>query len=285
MSGKRRNSTIGPKWEDNYLYKGQHSIARYIKAVIIFQQHFVFNVEIKRSVQLFQKIGNIIRSSDNLKWQACMRETDADRSWQAGHAEPWTSKRDEQGRSNAIHLCLVTYSPSPLIQMTWRHMCSHTPEREISDSEGDASKVETQKRKHSIHAYFRKNQKRSILRTEKYGDLITAEHKILSEGCQSRNNHRYAAVVQVLATQWNPCQTKTLLETDKNLRKFTETVEEAKSYSYRQFIRIWQVLWRIIIELSNNYTSSIRNKRNCRTSCTSNKRSDISRIFAIWIEW
>ena len=38
--------------------------------------------------------------------------------------------------------------------------------------------------------------------------VITAEHTILNEGRESRKNHRYAAVVQVLATQWNPCQTK-----------------------------------------------------------------------------
>ena len=33
-------------------------------------------------------------------------------------------------------------------------------------------------------------------------DLITADHKVLSEGCESRNNHRYAVLVQDLATQW-----------------------------------------------------------------------------------
>ena len=67
------------------------------------------------------------------------------------------------------------------------HTFAHSSERENSDSEGDASKVETQKGKHIIHAYFRKNQKRSILRAEKYGDLITAEHKVLNEGRESRN--------------------------------------------------------------------------------------------------
>ena len=30
---------------------------------------------------------------------------------------------------------------------------------------------------------------------EHFGDLITADHKILSEGSESRNNHRYAVVV------------------------------------------------------------------------------------------
>ena len=33
-----------------------------------------------------------------------------------------------------------------------------------------------------------------------FGELQTADHKVLSEGCESRNNHRYAVVVQDLAT-------------------------------------------------------------------------------------
>ena len=34
------------------------------------------------------------------------------------------------------------------------HVPAHSSEGEISDSEGDASKVETQIRKHSIHTHF-----------------------------------------------------------------------------------------------------------------------------------
>ena len=45
---------------------------------------------------------------EHYRIQCCMRETDADRSWQTGHGESWTSRRDEQGRSNARHSCLVT---------------------------------------------------------------------------------------------------------------------------------------------------------------------------------
>ena len=45
-----------------------------------------------------------------------------------------------------------------------------------------------------------------VLRAEIFGDLITADHKVLSEGCESRNNHRYAVVVQDLATQWIQCR-------------------------------------------------------------------------------
>ena len=41
-----------------------------------------------------------------------------------------------------------------------------------------------------------------VPRAGKFGDLISAGHKVLSEGCDSRHNHRYAVVVQDLATQW-----------------------------------------------------------------------------------
>ena len=40
----------------------------------------------------------------------------------------------------------------------------------------------------------------SIPRTDKFGDLITADHKVLNEEGESRNNHRYTVVVQDLAT-------------------------------------------------------------------------------------
>ena len=58
----------------------------------------------------------------------------------------------------------------------------------------------------------------SVLRAENFGDLITADHKVLSDKCESRNNHRHAVVVQDLATQWiqaYPCQTITSQETQR----------------------------------------------------------------------
>ena len=53
----------------------------------------------------------------------------------------------------------------------------------------------------------------AVPRSENFGDLITADHNVLSDNCESRNNHRYAVVVQDLVTQWiqsYPCKTKTL---------------------------------------------------------------------------
>ena len=53
----------------------------------------------------------------------------------------------------------------------------------------------------------------TVPRAVNFGDLITADHKVLSDNCESRNNHRYAVVVQDLATQRTqsyPCKQKLL---------------------------------------------------------------------------
>ena len=71
----------------------------------------------------------------------------------------------------------------------------------------------------------------AVPRAEKFGDLITADHKVLSEGCESRNSHRYAVVVQDLATQWiqaYPCKNKTSQETQRSLQKFLEPERKPK---------------------------------------------------------
>ena len=65
----------------------------------------------------------------------------------------------------------------------------------------------------------------AVPRAENFGDLITADQKVLSDNCESRHNHRYAVVVQDLATQWiqsYPYKTKTSQETQRSLQKFLE---------------------------------------------------------------
>ena len=71
----------------------------------------------------------------------------------------------------------------------------------------------------------------AVPRVEHFGDLLTADHKVLSDNCESRNNHRYAVVVQDLATQWIqscPCKTKTSQETQSSLQKFLEPDRKPK---------------------------------------------------------
>ena len=83
-------------------------------------------------------------------------------------------------------------------------------------------------------ALWRRRTGEAIRRAEKFGDLTTADHKVLNEGCESRDNHRYAVVVENLATQWIqfcPCKTKTSPETEKSSRKFVEPSHKQKSFT------------------------------------------------------
>ena len=119
-----------------------------------------------------------------------------------------------------------------------------------ASSSHEASSEPTTKRredlgKHNVHTHFPKNTNCEICRrtnitrapcsrrnrAEKFGCLIKADHKVLSDNCESRNNHRHAVVVQDLATQWIqacPCKNKTSQETQRSFRKFLEPEREPK---------------------------------------------------------
>ena len=87
------------------------------------------------------------------------------------------------------------------------------------------------KRTKITRAPCRRRNGEAVPRAENFGDLMRADHKIVSEGCESRNNHRYAVVVQDLTTQWiqaYPCKTKTSQETQRSLQKFLEPERKAK---------------------------------------------------------
>ena len=78
------------------------------------------------------------------------------------------------------------------------------------------------KRTQSTRAPCRRRIGGAVPRAENFGDLITADHKVLSESCESRNNHRYAVVVQDLATLWiqaYPCTTKNFTRNPEKLAK------------------------------------------------------------------
>ena len=62
----------------------------------------------------------------------------------------------------------------------------------------------------------------AVPRAENFGALITADHKVLSDNCESRNNHRYAVVMQDVATQWiqaYPCKTHNFTRNPEKLAK------------------------------------------------------------------
>ena len=207
MSGKRRNSTIGPEWED-ITCTMDNSVLLVVSRLSSYSSSILSSTSrSKDQSNYFRKLGT---SSDPVTTRsgerACGKPMLTDHDKQAtGNREP----ADETNEEDPMQIISVWLQPFTVdLEDLEAQVLAHSSERANSDSEGDASKVETRKRKHSVHAYFSKNQKRSILQKEEFGDLTTAEHKILNAGRESRNNHRYAAVVQALGTQWNPCQTK-----------------------------------------------------------------------------
>ena len=98
----------------------------------------------------------------------------------------------------------------------------------------------------------------------KFGDLITADHKVLLEGRESRDNHWYAVVVQDLATQWiqsYPCKTKTSHERDgEKFVKIIGAVAQTKSCIHRQLVGMWQSCEDLSWNHHTSNTSSIRDK-------------------------
>ena len=95
------------------------------------------------------------------------------------------------------------------------------------------------KRTKITRAPCRRRNGEAVPRAEKFGDLITADHKVLCDKCESRNNHRYAVVVQDLATQWiqaYPCKTKTSQETQRSSQKFLEPERNSSAQSKRRYL-------------------------------------------------
>ena len=124
-----------------------------------------------------------------------------------------------------------------------------------ASSSHEASLEPTTKRredlgKHNVHTHFpedrnceickrtkitrapcRRRIGEAVPRAANFGNLTTADHKVLTDNCDSRNNHRYAVVVQDLATQWiqaYPCKNNTSQETQTCLQKFLEPERNPK---------------------------------------------------------
>ena len=85
------------------------------------------------------------------------------------------------------------------------------------------------KRTKSTRALCKENTGEAIRRAEKFGDLIAADHTVLTT--DNRIAQFGAVVVHDLATQWiqsYPCKTQTSRETERSLRKFLELSGKTK---------------------------------------------------------
>ena len=105
-----------------------------------------------------------------------------------------------------------------------------------------------------------------VPKAEHVGDFITADHKLLIEESESRNNHRYAVVVQDLATQWlqsYPGKSKSSQEPQKNLMKFLEPTRKPKvihTDNSPEFVKVCE-------ELSRNHCTSTPHRSETKWDC------------------
>ena len=140
----------------------------------------------------------------------------------------------------------------------------HAPAHIAQNSDSEHSmKVTSKSRKHRIFTRFserpklrrllenqnnkknncRKRTGEALPRAEKFGDLITADHKVLKEGCESRDIHQYAVMVQrschsmvsILSVQ-----NKSSHETKKRLLKFLEPSQAPKVVYTDNSLVIWE---------------------------------------------
>ena len=78
---------------------------------------------------------------------------------------------------------------------------------------------------------------------ERFGDMFTADHKLLNEDQESRLHHNYAVVVQALATQWiqsYPCRTKSASRVAEKAENILASRIKPKIHLYDQFSRIFK---------------------------------------------
>ena len=132
------------------------------------------------------------------------------------------------------------------------HRDSHANSSHVSSLEATPARS-ADLGKHSVYTHFPKDRNceicqrtqitrapcrrrigRVVLRAEIFGDLITADHKVLSDNCESRNNHRCAVVVQDLFSQWiqsYPCRTKLLRKHSEASKSSCSRTRSLKSFT------------------------------------------------------
>ena len=128
----------------------------------------------------------------------------------------------------------------------------------------------------------------AVPRAENFGDLITADHKVLSEGCESRT----IIDIQSWCRIW-PRNGSSRIRANKNfsgntkeLAKVLGADEETKNHLQWQKIHwLWQILWRSFLESLYVDTTQIRNKWDCWKSSAQSKGRHLCCIFSIVSKW
>ena len=128
----------------------------------------------------------------------------------------------------------------------------------------------------------------AVPRAEKFGDLITTDHKVLNEDGESRNNHRARCRCSRSCYSMDSIlsvQNKNFSGDGQDSKKVSRAVREAESHSHWHFIGIWQIPCRFFMESVIFDTSSIRDTWHCWKSRKPSERRNFSSIATIRIGW
>ena len=104
---------------------------------------------------------------------------------------------------------------------------------------------------------------------------ISEQSSILSRG--TRCSHSIDSVV--------PVQKENFSGDGKKFTKVSRAVWKAERHLHWQFIGIWQIQWRSIMESSYFHTSSIWDEWDCRKSSAQNNWRDVCSFVVIWLGW
>ena len=95
-----------------------------------------------------------------------------------------------------------------------------------------------------IHSFSEKPDDRAdrFKIAERFGDMITEDHKVLNEDQESKLHHRYAVVLQDLATQWIqscPCKNQISSRDAEKSQQFLTSRCKPKIHLYGHFSGIY----------------------------------------------
>ena len=212
----------------------------------LLQQQFVFNIEMNGSVKIisetwdyFQirvRLGVTNMHAGNRCWQIMTRRTQENRE----SANEMYKEDPTQGIPTAFH---------SLSRWPGEVCLAHSSDGENSDSDGDASKVET-KWKQSVPAYFSKKTKEIWSANSR----VSWQHlsTILCEGRESRNNHQLQSPVRCRGTRSHHSVDTTRVKLERHRgrwRNFWKLAQPNKRRDIFRIISIW-IEWKVVVRFS-----------------------------------
>ena len=141
--------------------------------------------------------------------------------------ENLVDERLTASRDTSVRTSLGSDSDSPRKVLSHRHNIFTQFPKERN--------YEVWKRKKVTRTLCRRRTRNQVSRAEKFGDLITADHKVFWEDRVSWNNHWYAVVMQALTSQRlesYPCKIKSFQEAKKKFTKVSRSDIQVESHLY-----------------------------------------------------